>query len=301
MDIKHFNNLDDYHTYLNWLPPQHPMISIMSIEKLISTNRFRESSPPISTDFYTIKLKKIDTGSIIYGRTKYDFKNGCILCISPEQIFSWEKVALLPRGFIITIHKDYLRDTSLEEKIKQYNFFSYSANEALHLSNKEEDAIINIFDFIHREYVNNQDEFSKDIIISHIESLLKYTNRFYKRQFLDRKIINTELSEKFKKILIEYFKNDTFLIHGNPTVQYIADQLQVSPRYLSDMLKSQTGKTAINHIHYFLIEESKNMLLKPLNTVSNVAFNLGFTTPQYFTKLFKQKVGITPKEYQNKR
>lgn len=301
MTIEHFDNLEKLHKYLKWDAPLHSMISVVALKDLVELKEQRESSPPISTDFYTIGLKEINHGTFSYGRTQYDFSNGCLTCYSPNQILSWEKIELLPKGYIITFHKDYILGTNLEEKIQQYNFFNYNINEALHLSKKEEESLLKIFEFAISEYQNNQDEFSKEIIISHIETILKYAHRFYKRQFLNREIVNTKLSENFRKVLMQYFNDGKFILHGSPTVHYIADQLNVSARYLSDMLKVQTGKTAINHIHLYLIEESKNMLLKPSNTVSNVAFDLGFSSPQYFTKLFKQKVGITPKEYQKSK
>ena len=302
MQIQHFDNLEDYHKYLKWEAPHHCMISVISLEELSLKKEFKDSSTPISTDFYSIGLKDINNGEFQYGRTKYDFKNGCLVCLSPNQILSWDKIELIPKGYIIHIHKDYLVGTSLEDKIKQYNFFHYNINEALHLSKKEETSLNKIFEFIHNEYNNNEDEFSKDIMLSHIDSILKYANRFYKRQFLNREQINTQISQRFDSILRKYFNDGKFIIHGAPSVQYIAEKLEVSSRYLSDMLKTQTGKTAINHIHLFLIEESKNMLLKPSNSVSNVAFELGFSSPQHFTKLFKQKVGLTPSQYiQNKK
>lgn len=301
MKIQHFDNLEDYHKYLKWDAPHHSMISVVSLEKLSQNKKFKETSPSISTDFYSIGLKDISNGNMNYGRTKYDFKNGCLVCLSPAQVISWENIELIPKGYIIHIHKDYLINTNLEEKIKNYNFFHYNVNEALHLSQKERNSLIKIFEFVYNEYNNNEDEFSKDIMLSHIESILKYANRFYKRQFLNRTPINSEISEKFKNILTQYFKDGKFILHGSPTVQFIAEELGISVRYLNDMLKTQTGKTAINHIHLFLIEESKNMLLKPANRVSNVAFELGFSSPQHFSKLFKQKAGITPKQFQNKK
>ena len=200
-------------------------------------------------------------------------------------------------AFHIAFHKDYINGTPLFDKVKKYNFFNYRVNEALHLSPKEEELMKTIFKNIKTEYNNNQDEFSKEIILSHLDTLLKYSNRFYKRQFLNRKEINQTLFTRFKNILDEYFETNQLEEKGIPTVEWLAKQLGISHRYMSDTIKAETGKTAINQINLYLIEEAKNLLLAPNVSISETAYKLGFEYPQYFSRLFKKKTGISPKEY----
>ena len=292
--MQHFSSLQEYHEYLNWPLPEHPMLSVTS---LASGKGCRKSSPPITTDFYHIKLKKVKSGNMMYGRTKYDFKNGSMIFISPSQVIQWDSIDIEAKGFIITIHKDYIIGQETENNIKKYDFFSYSVNEALHLSPSEENIMENIFDHIQTEYHNNQDEFSKEIMLSHLDILLKYADRFYKRQFITRKELNTDLSRNFKDILRNYFESGSFLEFGTPKIDWIANKLSVSARYLSHSLKAETGKTAIEHIHLFLIDEAKNLLLEPNKSVSEIAYQLGFEYPQYFSRLFKKKVGISPTSF----
>jgi len=194
-------------------------------------------------------------------------------------------------------HEDYLKGEELSRLIKNYPFFSYEVNEALHLSPREQETVVSIFDNIHKEYTNNQDEFSKGLIISQFESLLKYSNRYYKRQFINRKEMNADLGFQFQTVLHEYFEDGTFEELGSPRIEWIANRLSVSPRYLSEALKAETGKTAIEHLHLFLIDEAKNKLLDPGIKVTEVAYQLGFEYPQYFSRLFKQKTGMSPKVF----
>lgn len=203
-------------------------------------------------------------------------------------------------GFSIIFHEDFLKGTNLAQQIKKYSFFSYSINEALHLSPKEEQVILSIVDNIEVEYHNNQDVFSKDIIISQLDTLLKYANRFYERQFLNRKELSNSLLEQFNLYLMEYFESGQFQEKGIPSIEQIANQLNVSQRYLSDALKKETGKTTIEHLHLYLINEAKNLLLQPNKSISEVAYELGFEYPPYFSRLFKKKEGMSPKEYREK-
>lgn len=258
----------------------------------------RDSSPPVSNDFYNISFKKVIKGDLNYGRTKYDFTNGAMVFFAPRQVMQWDSSMIIQqKGFSITFHEDFLRGTTLEKTIKKYGFFSYAAHEALHLSPKEEQLVASIAENIEMEYNNNQDEFSKDIIISQVETLLKYADRFYKRQFLNRKELSGTLLEKFNSELSDYFESGDFYKKGVPNVDEMAKSLSVSKRYLSDALKKETGKTALEHIHLYLVDEAKNMLLKPEMSVSEVAYELGFEYPPYFSRLFKKKVGMSPTVY----
>ena len=261
----------------------------------------RESSPPITNDCYSISFKKYVKGDLNYGRTKYDFMNGALIFIAPRQILQWDnRVVFEQKGFSINFHEDFLKGTELALQIKKFGFFSYSVNEALHLSPKEEKQIELIVENIEIEYQNNQDGFSKGIIISQLNTLLKYANRFYERQFLNRKEISNNLLEQFNQHLSEYFESGQLQEKGIPSIEQIADTMLVSQRYLSDTLKKETGKTTTEHLHLHLIDEAKNILLQPNKNISEVAYELGFEYPPYFSRLFKKKEGLSPSEYREK-
>lgn len=299
--MQHFKTLSAYIDYLELPRPEHPMLSVFSDKGDGFLPCPKESSPPITNDCYSISLKKIVKGDLNYGRTKYDFTNGALIFIAPRQVLQWdESMVYDQKGFSINFHEDFLKGTALAHQIKKYGFFSYSANEALHLSPKEENQIESIVENIHIEYQNNQDEFSKDIIISQFSTLLKYANRFYERQFLNRKELSNDLLEQFNQLLSAYFDSGELQEKGIPNIKQIADKLLVSKRYLSDTLKKETGKTSTEHLQLYLIDEAKNILLNPNKTISEVAYTLGFEYPPYFSRLFKKKEGISPTEYREK-
>jgi AraC-like DNA-binding protein len=281
--------------------PEHPMFSVMYAKGKANLPCPRVSSPPITNECYTISLKKIVSGSLSYGRTKYDFNNGAMFFISPRQVLQWDSnIVFEQKGFSINFHEDFIKGTELANQIKKFGFFSYSVNEALHLSPKEEKQIESIVENIEIEYQNNQDNFSKDIIISHLSTLLKYANRFYERQFLNRKELSNDLLEQFNRQLEVYLQTGRLQEKGIPTVEEIADEMSVTQRYLSDTLKKETGKTTTEHLHLYLIDEAKNILLKPNINIADVAYELGFEYPQYFSRLFKKKEGMSPSEYREK-
>lgn len=299
--MQHFNTLSSYLDYLGFPSPEHPMLCVFNSKGNGFPVCSKESSPPITNDCYSISFKKYVKGDLNYGRTKYDFTNGALIFIAPRQVMQWDKnVAFEPNGFSINFHEDFLKGTELAQQIKKYGFFSYTANEALHLSPKEEKQIESIVENIEIEYQNNQDKFSKEIIISQLDTLLKYANRFYERQFINRKELSNNLLEQFNHYLNSYFESGKLQENGIPNIEQIADKLSVSQRYLSDTLKKETGKTTTEHLHLFLIDEAKNILLQPNKTVSEVAYDLGFEYPAYFSRLFKKKEGISPTEYREK-
>ena len=299
MNVKHIPTISEYHDYIGWPRPDHPQISVLSFEDDVSQfENTRSSSPPISTDFYIMKLVLDRSCGFNYGRTRYDFSNGSLAFIAPNQVHSWENYKVPTEGVVMHIHKDYFHGFEIEKRIKQCAFFSYTTSEALHLSPKEEGIVKGIFLSIAQEYKDNPDVFSKEIIHAHIDSLLTYTRRFYSRQFIDRKEMNQHMSVKFNQILQSYFNAERFADDGLPSVEWLSEQLSVSTRYLSDALRAETGKTTQELIHLFVIDEAKNLLLVPGNSVSQTAYQLGFEYPQYFSRLFKKKVGISPKEFQ---
>ncbi len=299
--MKHFKTLASYLEYLELPRPEHPMFSVFTAKGDSLLPCPRESSPPITNDCYSISLKKIVKGDINYGRTTYDFTNGALIFIAPRQVLQWDNsVVFEQKGFSINFHEDFLKGTELAQRIKKYGFFSYTANEALHLSPKEEKQLESIAENIEIEYQNNQDAFSKDIIISQLDTLLKYADRFYERQFLNRKELANDLLEQFNMQLSEYFESGQLQEKGIPSIEQIANKLSVSQRYLSDTLKKETGKTTTEHLHLALIDEAKNILLQPNKSISEVAYELGFEYPPYFSRLFKKKEGISPTEYREK-
>lgn len=299
--MQHFKTLSAYIDYLELPRPEHPMLSVFSAAGDGFLPCPKESSPPITNDCYSISLKKVVKGKLNYGRTQYDFTNGALIFIAPRQVLQWDSsVVYDQKGFSINFHEDFIKGTELAQQIKKYGFFSYAVNEALHLSPKEEKQIESIVEHIDIEYQNNQDEFSKEIIISQLSTLLKYANRFYERQFINRKELSNDLLEQFNQQLEDYFDSGQLQEKGIPSIEEIADRLSVSQRYLSDTLKKETGKTSTEHLQLYLIDEAKNILLDPKKSVSEVAYELGFEYPPYFSRLFKKKEGISPSSYREK-
>ena len=296
--MQHFKTLSDYLDYLQLPSPEHPMLSVFTSKGDGYLPCPRESSPPITNDCYSISLKKFVKGNLNYGRTKYDFANGALIFIAPRQVLQWDnRVVIEQKGFSVNFHEDFLKGTELARQIKKYSFFSYSVNEALHLSPKEEKQIESIVENIEIEYKNNHDEFSTEIIISHLSALLKYANRFYRRQFISRKEISHNLLEEFNEHLSAYFESKQLQEKGIPSIEQLATRMSVSQRYLSDTLKKETGKTTTEHIQLYLINEAKHILLQPNKTISEVAYELGFEYPQYFSRVFKKQEGISPTEF----
>ena len=252
-----------------------------------------ELSNSLILDFYKIAYKTTLCGKAKYGQNYYDFGEGGLVFTAPNQIFE-APGDNASSGFILFIHPDFLLSYPLAKKIKQHGFFSYSANEALHLSDHERETIMSIFKIIEDELKSRIDDFSHDVIISQIELLLNYCNRFYKRQFITRKAVNMSLLEKLEEILDGYYNHEKSVIQGIPTVQYLSEQLNISPSYLSDMLRSLTGQNAQQHIHNKLIEKAKEKLSTTSLSVSEVAYELGFEHPQSFSNLFKKKTNFSP-------
>lgn len=296
--MQHFKTLSAYLEYLELPKPEHPMLSVFSAMGNDFLPCPKESSPPITNDCYSISFKKIVKGDLTYGRTKYDFADGALFFVAPKQVLQWDSsVVYDQKGFSINFHKDFIRGTELAYQIKKYGFFSYSVNEALHLSPKEEKQIESIVENIEIEYQNNPDAFSKEIIISQLSTLLKYSDRFYERQFINRKELSNSLLEKFNNQLKEYFDSGQLQENGIPSIDQITEKLMVSQRYLSDTLKKETGKTTTEHLQLFLIDEAKDMLLNPNKSISEVAYELGFEYPPYFSRLFKRKEGVSPSAF----
>lgn len=274
--------------------PKHPLISLINNEDHPVEMNGQPNSHILN--FYKISYKPKLSGRLKYGQRYYDFDEGGLLFAAPNQIIGHEEDLESSVCSLLTllIHPDFLLSYPIAKKIKSYGFFSYSTNEALHLSEKEKATIIAIFKSIEEELNSRIDDFSQDVIITQIELLLNYSNRFYKRQFITRKAQNSDLLQKLEELLEAYFNDQTPMLKGLPTVQYLSDHLNVSASYLSDLLRSLTGQNAQQHIHQKLIEKAKEKLSGTSLTVSEVAYELGFEHSQSFNKLFKAKTKISP-------
>lgn len=251
-------------------------------------------------DYYSISIKRGIKGKLKYGQQEYDFNAGVMFFIAPNQIFSVEADtdnAVTQSGWVLLIHPDFFWNTSLAKKIKQYAFFDYSVNEALFLSEKEEKIVNGIIANIQQEYHANIDKFSKEIIVSQIETLLNYAERFYNRQFITREKVNHQILENLENLLTDYFNSDDLLSKGLPTVKYISEKLNVSPGYLGSLLRTLTGQNTQQHIHAKLIEKAKEKLSTTDLSVSEIAYELGFEHSQSFSKLFKTKTNLSPLKF----
>jgi len=292
-----FDSLSDAHRAFGLPKPVHPLISLINgtSDQLEVT---RPTGPHV-LNFYKISYRPKLSGKLKYGQDYYDFDEGGLLFAAPNQVVGSHSDEDFRECSVYTllIHPDFLWNYPLAKKIKTYGFFSYSANEALHLSESEKATIISIFKIMEEELNSRIDDFSQDVMISQIELLLNYANRFYKRQFITRKAVSSDLLQKLEEVLDEYFNNAKSLTQGIPTVQYLSEKLNISPSYLSDMLRSLTGQNAQQHIHHKLIEKAKEKLSTTSLSVSEVAYELGFEHPQSFSKLFKTKTNLSPLEF----
>ncbi|MFN6037976.1 MAG: helix-turn-helix domain-containing protein [Bacteroidota bacterium] len=298
-DILHLKTISDLYKFLNLGFAEHPLIAVVDFSKVIehTTDEIR-----IKTDFYSIMFKNYCRNHIRYGRKTLDFQDGSLICIAPNHVITIDndiEVKENMMGWGLFFHPDLIRGTTLGYKMKDYSFFSYEINEALHLSEKEKQLLYDCILKIQGELMQNIDSYSQVLMVSNIELLLNYCSRYYGRQFITRKSANLDVVSKVENILKDYFENETKRNEGVPSVKYLASKVNLSPSYLSDLLKKETGLNAQDHIHYFVIEQAKNILTQTNQSVSEIAYSLGFEYPQYFSRLFKQKTGKTPLEYRS--
>jgi AraC family transcriptional regulator, transcriptional activator of pobA len=292
--------ISEFHQFRGLPKPEHPLISVIDYSLIKHNVDIKELSWIL--DYYSISVKRTSNAKIKYGQQEYDFDEGVMFFMAPGQVFGVtidpeKKERTQHTGWILLIHPDFLWNTSLAKKIKQYEFFDYSVNEALFLSEKEENTIYGIIENIQQEYHSNIDTFSQNIIISQIETLLNYSERFYQRQFITRKISSHKILDSLEKLLTDYFNHEDLISKGLPSVQFVADQLNVSPSYLTGLLKVLTGQNTQQHIHEKLIEKAKEKLSTTQLSVSEIAYELGFEHPQSFNKLFKNKTNFSPSEF----
>lgn len=298
-ELRHFKKLNDYHKLAKLSAPEHPLISLIDYSEVQYPDDIE--SLKWKQDYYTIALKRNIPHKMFYGHQDYDFDEGLMTFLAPHQIMSLANNPNVnsrqPSGWLLLIHPDFLWNTSLGATIKDYDFFGYTVNEALFLSEKEEKMIIEMLLNIRKEYKSNIDRFSQKIVISQIELLLNFAERFYERQFITRKISNHQVLAQLELVLAQQFHPDNLVENGLPTVQLVADQLNLSPNYLSGMLKSLTGQSTQQHIHNMLIEKAKEQLSASALSISEIAYGLGFEHPASFTKLFKNKTDMSPLEF----
>ena len=293
---RHFSSLADYNQAFGIPAPEHPLIDVVRADSSqLKTGLGCNSQFVMTTDFYALSLKKLLSGEVIYGRGKYDCKQGTLLFSSPGQEIAFNGVVAESEAITITIHKEFIRGHVIAEQIKGYGFFDYAVNEALHLSPKEQQQILSLLIGIEAEYQNNADAFTKELILSQLATLLRYADRYYHRQFTLRKESGAPLFTRFEKVLLDSLVQHRY--EDIPTVEWFADELGLTSRYLSDGLKAETGKTAKEWIHIKLIDLAKERLLSSTDSVADIAYQLGFEYPQYFSRLFKNKVGCTPTEF----
>jgi len=293
--IQTFESISQLMRYLNQPTPLHPLIVLVNNAD-VTSDTF-EKGQKICIDFYKISFKTSFTGQVKYGQGYYDFKEGGLAFLKPKQVVTSSENQSGYEGYSLFFHPDLVRNYPLAHAINQYGFFSYSVSEALFLSGKEKQVISDLFKTIASELDNNIDPFSQDILVSQIELLLNYSNRFYNRQFITRKAINNEIISKIDVLLANYFNNESSLLKGLPTVQFISEHLNISQRYLSDMLRSLTGQNTQQYIHEQLIEKAKEKLSTSDLSVSEIAYELGFEHSQSFSKLFKAKTDLSPMKF----
>lgn len=293
-----FNSLSDFHAFCNLPNPEHPLISLIDYSQV--------NYPTDDTElkwiqnFYSMGLKRNVNAKFNYGQQEYDFDSGVLCFVSPLQFLSLEMkpdIEVKPTGYLLLIHPDFLWGTSLIKKIKSYEFFSYQINEALFLSDKEEKIIVDLFKNIEREYQNNMDKFTQELIVAQLELFLIYAERFYERQFLTRKKSSHELLLKFEEVLDGYFRSGNLIEKGIPSVKSIAAQMNISANYLSTLLRIHTQQNTQQHIQNKIIDTAKERLSTTSLSVSEIAYELGFEHPQSFSKLFKQKTNQSPGEF----
>lgn len=292
------NSIAEFHSFCNLPGPDHPLISLIDYSKV--SYPFDESCVKWVQDFYTIGLKRNVNARFNYGQQVYDFDSGVLSFIAPLQFLKIEinqHVVSEPTGWLLLIHPDFLWNTPLAKKIKTFDFFQYAVNEALFLSDKEEKIIVDILLSIKQEYQSNIDKFSQDLIINQVERLLIYSERFYERQFYTRKRSSTELLDRFEAVLNQAFEYENVLKNGIPSVTFIAEQLHISPNYLGTLLRLYTSQNTQQHIQNRLLTYAKEKLSTTEESISEIAYSLGFEHPQPFSKLFKQKTGQTPLEF----
>lgn len=299
-NVERVKSIKEFHSICDLAPPEHPLISLVDYSQLNPPGKNYPST--WMYDFYIISIKKNLNGYLKYGQQDYDFDNGLMFFLAPNQVLSIEihpNTSPNRQGWMLLIHPDFLWNTNLATEINQYEFFDYAIHEALFLSKQEEKTIQGLIKNIQHEYHSKIDKFSQQIIIAHIETLLKYSERFYERQFITRQIGNHQVLVKLEKLLNDYFNSNLQIEQGLPTVELVAGELNLSPNYLSGLLRSLTGQSTKQHIQEKVIAIAKQKLSTTNYSISEIAYDLGFEYPQTFSSLFKSKTSLSPLAFRN--
>ena len=293
--MRTFNTINEYNTF-NKNVTKHPLVSVVDLSKADPRQGSR-----MYFGFYTIFLKDVNCGDLVYGRNTYDYQEGTLVFLAPGQVAGINSNGeyYQPKGYALVFDADLIHGTSLGRRIQEFSFFGYQSNEALHLSDKERKIILDCFSKIEYELERAIDKHSKRLIVSNIELFLDYCVRFYDRQFITRDHVHEGVIAKFENLLNDYFSSDKAELLGLPSVAYCADALHLSPNYFGDLVKKETGKTAVEHIQLKLIALAKEKIFDKDKSINQVAFELGFKYPQHFARLFKKRVGQTPNEYRS--
>ena len=294
-EITKIETIDQY-DQLFGLETLHPLVNVIDFSKATKTVEYYH----MNIGFYSLFLKDINCGDLKYGRNYYDYQEGTVVCMAPGQVIGIDNRKKTPqrtKSIGVLFHPDLIRGTSLGQNIKNYSFFSYEVNEALHLSDQEKEIVTDCIHKIQIELEHAIDKHSKQLIVRNIELLLDYCMRFYERQFVTRSKVNKYVLVKFEELLDLYFQSEQSQTEGLPTVKYFADKVNLSSNYFGDLVKKETGKTAQEYIQGKIINVAKEKILASEKTVSEIAYELGFQYPQHFTRIFKKNVGCTPTEY----
>ncbi|CDT58897.1 helix-turn-helix domain-containing protein [Vibrio coralliirubri] len=296
-NIIHIKTIAQVHKALGLPAPMHPLVSLIQIDEKVT--RYDYGDATYVYDFYQIALKSGITGDIAYGRNHYDYDQGSMVFTKPGQAQHYSNTGETEdeQGWVLLFHPDLIRRSGLASQMESYSFFSYDTNEALHVSEREKMILSDLVSQVKEEYSQNIDTHTQRLIVSNIELILNYCTRYYERQFLVRQNHNLDLMERVDGILIHYFESEKVVENGLPTVKYLSETMCMSSCYLSDMMKSATGRNAQQYMQDHLIERIKNALLSTNEQVSQIAYGLGFEYPQHLSKLFKAKTGMTPIEY----
>lgn len=292
-------SITEVHEIFGFDKPKHPLVSVLPIDERMT--QFDYGNNNYTFDFYQISLKEGLKGSWTYGRNAYDFSEGTMTFLKPNQVIKVETSGEREGsgGWTLIFHPDLIRKSNLGRTIEEYSFFNYEVSEALHLSDDEKQSLKELAKKIEREYQQNIDKHSQEIIIANIEMMLKYCKRYYDRQFYTRTNLNKDLISKFEKVMHDYYNSEKPAEHGLLSVKYCAKVLNMSSNYLGDLIKNETGRSAKDHIHDFIINRAKTTILGSNETISEIAYNLGFEHPQSFNKLFKARTGMSPSQYRN--
>ena len=297
MTTIHYSSIADYFAFLGKPPPEHPLLACVDVKT--DTSGLSPDCPELhdatTADFYIISLKNVTEGEVLYGQTHYDCKSGTMLFIAPNQELCWRGIRVKGEGRVLLIHPDYFVGHTVEDSFKNCAYFEYTVNEALHLAPAEEKQMLEIFDSISEECQSRYDDCSREIILSYVKTLLSFSQRFYNRQFTQRREVEASLFAHFTAILESHY--NTLDQVDLPQLTDIADSMQLSSRYLSDALKAETGKSAKECMQLFIIDRAKRLLRNTDDSITTIAYQLGYNYPQYFVRLFKKKTDMTPSEF----